>query len=79
MKDEFRFMNGKQTLEFLKAGHFTHEQAMKAQANEKAGKRRPDVLKAFGEYVEWLDAGDQKQLELKPAPVEKSKGKSKEA
>jgi hypothetical protein len=78
MKDEFRFMNGKQTLEFLKDGHFTHEQAMKAQANEKAGKRRPDVMKAFGEYVEWLDAGKDRNDQA-PAPVEKSKGKSKEA
>lgn len=61
MKDEFRFLNGKQTLAFLKAGHFTSEQAMKAQANEKAWKRRPDVLAAFGEYAEWLDKQSEKE------------------
>ena len=83
--DKFRFMNGKQTLEFLKAQKYTREQTMKAQANEKAWKRRPDVLMAFGKYFEWLDKGDGEQLTLTPspsplqgegrAPVEKSMAK----
>jgi hypothetical protein len=78
--DEFRFMNGKQTLAFLKAGKFSREQALKLQANEKGWKRRPDVLTAFNEYLKWLDTGggatgSGEQLELQAAPVEKSKDK----
>ena len=65
---EFRSMNGKETLEFLKANAFTAEAAKKAQMNEMLRKRRTDVLRAFDDYLEWLENAVKPKERVIPRP-----------